>query len=136
METHYTHLNKTLDHLQAGKQTRTQHSNQEHQQFYQRINNLTNIKLTKEKIGLLNYSLQHSIETISNISHQPHNRNRKSYKTPRHKIRELNHFMAANKLKQINSDNHHNSLQNKMTICYKTVTSQTWNRKCNNHSSW
>ena len=39
METHYTHLNKKLDHLQAKqqKQTRTPSNNQEQQQFYPRI---------------------------------------------------------------------------------------------------
>jgi len=40
METHYTHLNNKMDHLQAKqqKQTRTPH-NQEQQQFYPRKSN-------------------------------------------------------------------------------------------------
>ena len=58
MESHYNHLNKKLDglqHKQRGK-TRTWHNNQE-QQFYPRTKNLTNTKITKEEMDLLNHGM-------------------------------------------------------------------------------
>ena len=54
----YNHLNKKLDGLQdkQRRKTRIRHNNQE-QQFYPRTKNLTNTKITKEEMDLLNHGM-------------------------------------------------------------------------------
>ena len=64
METYYIYLNEKLDCLQQKhpKQPRSPHYNEEHQQFYPRIKNVTNIKFKEEEIQLLKYGLNYSIK--------------------------------------------------------------------------
>lgn len=68
MESYYDHLSKKLDKLQTklrqqpgSKQTTTEHTNKVRQQFYPRVENLTNINFTKE-MEIFNYGGQYSIE--------------------------------------------------------------------------
>jgi hypothetical protein len=60
------HLNKTKTGQPASKkkiqQPNNVRMNGEKQQFYPRVENLTNIKFTKEKMKLLNYGTQYNME--------------------------------------------------------------------------
>jgi uncharacterized membrane protein YgaE (UPF0421/DUF939 family) len=59
----YMKLNRKIDNLMKGKDTRTKH-NHIHQQhkFYKRTINLMNIFFTKEELETLDLGLQHSTE--------------------------------------------------------------------------
>ena len=63
METHYTPLNKKLDHL-LQKQLRrsTTPLNNGNHHFYTRVKTLTNIKFNEEEMNLLKYGMNYSIE--------------------------------------------------------------------------
>jgi hypothetical protein len=111
---HTTPISKKKEH--RWRQTGTPH-NQEKQQFYSIIKNLTNIKFTKEEIEV--WVATWYWEAINFIFLQPRNRNWKSHKTTRHKITEYIPFYGTKKLKQIpviSSGNHHIPLQNRLCV--------------------
>ena len=69
MESYYDHLNKKLDKLQiklrqqpGSKPTTTEHTNKLRQEFYPRVENLTNINFTKGEMEILKYGGQYTIE--------------------------------------------------------------------------
>jgi hypothetical protein len=59
MGIHYIQLNKKIDNPQDKhqQQTKTARNVRQQQQFFPRVQNLTNIKLDKEEIDLLNLGL-------------------------------------------------------------------------------
>jgi hypothetical protein len=67
MDTQHNNLNKKLDRLineqQRSNKTNNNHPlNRQHDQFYPRTVNLTDIKFTNEEMELINNSLQYRIE--------------------------------------------------------------------------
>jgi hypothetical protein len=85
--------------------------------------NLTNIKFTKEEIVLLNYGLQYSIERpLTTYCTSLIIETERAIKFLDTKLKNSNHIIAANKLKQIlNSGNHYNILQKRRLYITKQL---------------
>jgi hypothetical protein len=115
METHYNRLNKKLNRpLQKQlKHSTPPQQNEDQQQFYTRVKNLTNIRLNAEEMQLLKYGLNYSIERpASTYAASLAAETEQAIRLLDTKLQNTYRFVAAKKLKQIiNSTSQTNILQ-------------------------
>ena len=135
METQYDNLNKKLDHpqLKGQQYIPALQNNQKHQQpqFYPRVKNLTEIKLTKEEMKLLNLGFQYSIETPLTTYSTNHIMETKNViKLLDTKWQNAYRILATKQLKQIlNSNNSYNILHKRQLYVIKQLKQKLVTKK-------
>jgi hypothetical protein len=129
---HYNHLNKKLDHLLQRKphNPATKKQEEKRHQFYERVKNLTEVKLNQEEKNLLNYGMNYSIEKppkayIATLAAETE----LAIRLLDAKLQSTYRHLATKKLKQIISPNNQANIRQKRQLCIMEELNKKLNKE-------